>query len=121
MRELSYKDTERKIEVVIYGLEFEISNKIEKLNEVEISEKAKTDDKIIEKVIDDILGEGAVKKINEQRVKDGYEAMNLDVQTQVLNWIINQYTEVVLFPVNKTVNKLNNYRRRNKRDRYRRY
>lgn len=125
MKELSYKDTEREIEVKIYGLDFKINDSIEKINAEEIEEKAKSDDKIIEKIIDDILGKDACKKINEQRKKDGYEEMNIDIQTQVLNWIINQYTEEVLKPVKKTINNLeqnNRYYRRNKfKNRYRRY
>lgn len=126
MRELSYKDTEREIEVKIFDLEFKISNKIEKINTEEIQKQAETDEKIIEKIIDDILGKDATKKINEKRVQDGYEVMSLDVQTQVLNWIIRQYTEEVLKPVENTVNniqKYNNDYRRNRKfnNRYRRY
>ena len=126
MRELSYKDTEREIEVKIFDLEFKISNKIEKINTEEIQKQAETDEKIIEKIIDDILGENATKKINEKRVQDGYEVMSLDEQTQVLNWIIIQYTEEVLKPVENTVNNIqkysNDYRRNRKfNNRYRRY
>lgn len=126
MRELSYKDTEREIEVKIFDLKFKISNKIEKINTEEIQKQAETDEKIIEKIIDDILGENATKKINEKRVQDGYKVMSLDVQTQVLNWIIRQYTEEVLKPVENTVNNIqkysNDYRRNRKfNNRYRRY
>ena len=126
MRELSYKDTEREIEVKIFDLEFKISNKIEKINTEEIQKQAETDEKIIEKIIDDILGENATKKINEKLVQDGYEVMSLDEQTQVLNWIIIQYTEEVLKPVENTVNNIqkysNDYRRNRKfNNRYRRY
>ena len=126
MRELSYKDIKREIEVKIFDLEFKISNKIEKINTEEIQKQAETDEKIIEKIIDDILGENATKKINEKRVQDGYEVMSLDVQTQVLNWIIRQYTEEVLKPVENTVNNIqkysNDYRRNRKfSNRYRRY
>ena len=126
MRELSYKDIKREIEVKIFDLEFKISNKIEKINTEEIQKQAETDEKIIEKIIDDILGENATKKINEKLVQDGYEVMSLDEQTQVLNWIIIQYTEEVLKPVENTVNNIqkysNDYRRNRKfNNRYRRY
>ena len=52
--------------------------------------------------------------------------MSLDEQTQVLNWIIIQYTEEVLKPVENTVNNIqkysNDYRRNRKfNNRYRRY
>lgn len=123
MRELSYKDTERDIEVKIFGLDFKISNKIEKLNTEEIQKNAETDVKAIEKIIDEILGQDATKKINEKRVSDGYEAMSIDVQTQVLNFLIEQYTKEVLNPLNKTVNNIQNrnYRNRKYNNRYRRY
>lgn len=123
MRELSYKDTERDIEVKIFGLDFKISNKIEKLNTEEIQKNAETDEKAIEKIIDEILGQDATKKINEKRVSDGYEAMSIDVQTQVLNFLIEQYTKEVLNPLNKTVNNIQNrnYRNRKYNNRYRRY
>lgn len=122
MRELSYKDTERDINIKIFDLEFKISNKIEKLNVEEIKKQAETDEKVIENIIDDILGQDATKKINEKRVSDGYEEMSLDVQTQVLNWIIQTYSEEVLRPMRRTVNNMENYKRGRKlNNRYRRY
>ncbi len=126
MRELSYKDIKREIEVKIFDLEFKISNKIEKINTEKMQKQAETDEKIIEKTIDDILGENATKKINEKLVQDGYEVMSLDEQTQVLNWIIIQYAEEVLKPIENTVNNIqkysNDYRRNRKfNNRYRRY
>ena len=122
MRELSYKDTERDINIKIFDLEFKISNKIEKLNVEEIRKQAETDEKVIENIIYDILGENATKKINEKRVSDGYEEMSLDVQTQVLNWIIQTYSEEVLRPMRRTVNNMENYKRGRKfNNRYRRY
>ena len=122
MRELSYKDTERDINIKIFDLEFKISNKIEKLNVEEIRKQAETDEKVIENIIDDILGENATKKINKKRVSDGYEEMSLDVQTQVLNWIIQTYSEEVLRPMRRTVNNMENYKRGRKfNNRYRRY
>ena len=122
MRELSYKDTERDINIKIFDLEFKISNKIEKLNVEEIKKQAETDEKVIENIIDNILGQDATKKINEKRVSDGYEEMSLDVQTQVLNWIIQAYSEEVLRPIRRTVNNMENYKRGRKlNNRYRRY
>lgn len=126
MKELSYKDTERDIEVKIFGLDFKISNEIEKLNVEEIEKQAEIDEKIVEKIIDDILGKDATKKINEKRVADGYEEMNINIQTQVLSWLFQQYMSEVLKPINNTVNSLKNYDRRYKRNRnynnrYRRY
>lgn len=122
MRELSYKDTERDINIKIFDLEFKISNKIEKLNVEEIKKQAETNEKVIENIIDNILGQDATKKINEKRVSDGYEEMSLDVQTQVLNWIIQTYSEEVLRPIRRTVNNMENYKRGRKlNNRYRRY
>ena len=52
--------------------------------------------------------------------------MNINIQTQVLSWLFQQYMSEVLKPINNTVNSLKNYDRRYKRNRnynnrYRRY
>lgn len=124
MNELSYKETDREIKVKIFGLDFNIKDEIEKIRVEDIENEVENDEKIVEKVIDKILGENATKTINEKREKDGYKAMSLDVQTQVLNWIIQQYATEVLKPLKKTVGGLQNNkfkRGRNYNNRYRRY
>ena len=84
-----YKDTDRKIEIELYGLVFEINkdrilNKdIEKINE--------NDEEAIEKEIEDIIGSGSVEKINNKRVSDGYNKMTLDVEIAVLTCIYKTY------------------------------
>ncbi len=84
-----YEDTDRKIEIELYGLVFEINkdrilNKdIEKINE--------NDEEAIEKEIEDIIGSGSVEKINNKRVSDGYNKMTLDVEIAVLTCIYKTY------------------------------
>ena len=67
---IGYENTDKKIEIEIYGLKFEIKN-VEKIKDYENIE----DDDLngLEKVIETLLGEGAINKLNEQRKKDGYE------------------------------------------------
>jgi len=84
-----YEDTDRKIEIELYGLVFEINkdrilNKdIEKINE--------NDEEAIEKEIEDIIGSGSVEKINNKRLSDGYNKMTLDVEIAVLTCIYKTY------------------------------
>ena len=124
MRELSYNDVKKDIEVVIFGIKFKVSNKIEKINEQEILEKTKDNENVVEEIINEILGDNAIEKINNKLIEEGHEKMDLNIQTKVLNWTLNQYADELLSPINETVNKMQNYNRnyrRNKRNRYRRY
>ena len=67
---IGYENTDKKIEIEIYGLKFEIKN-VEKIKDYENIE----DDDLngLEKVIETLLGENSINKLNEQRKKDGYE------------------------------------------------
>lgn len=130
MRSLSYKDTDKTIEVEIYGLIFEIRDSIEDLDIKAITKQADNDDNIIINVINDILGQGAVDKINEKRKIDGYENMNLQTQIGILSFVVQTYTEEIIKPINKASNSIDeiNYRKYNRnqrnrkhKDRYRRY
>jgi len=84
-----YEDTDRKIEIELYGLVFEINKErilnkdIEKINE--------NDEEAIEKEIEDIIGSGSVEKINNKRLSDGYNKMTLDVEIAVLTCIYKTY------------------------------
>lgn len=124
MKTLSYKDTDKDIEVEIYDLKFRIGNKIEDLDIGEINKKAKENEDIVKDIIDDILGTGSVEKINAKRKDDGYEVMSLQVQMGILTFLMQTYIEAVMKPVNKindTFNRINhrnnysrNYRRNNR-------
>lgn len=123
MRELTYKDTENSVEIVIFGLKFKINNsEIEKLNADEIEKKVNENDKVLEEIIDKILGEGSVSKINEKRKNDGFDEMDVKIEMQVFSFVMEIYAEEILKPINKTVNKFRGYKNNvNKFKNYNRY
>lgn len=113
-----YEDTDKKIEIEIYGLRFEINNL-----DNNSYDKYKNIDKdlgTLEKEIDLILGDGAVGKINAKRISDGYDKMDLNVELALLGCIFEAYTNAItgnLFnkvdsTVNSVVNKMNSYQNR---------
>lgn len=83
-----YEDTDQKIEVDIYGLVFEINKKnivdkdLKDINEAEDT---------IEREIREVIGEDSIEKINNKRLKDGYDEMTLDVEIAVLTCIYKAY------------------------------
>lgn len=83
-----YEDTDQKIEVELFGLVFEINKKniIDKdLNVINEEEDS------IEKEIREVIGQDSIEKINDKRLKDGYEKMTLDVEIAVLTCIYKAY------------------------------
>ena len=125
---LSYKDTDKKIGINIYGLEFEIRPEIETIDTNNI--------KNMEEIIDKILGDGAYKKINEQRIKDGYEEINSQIGLTIISACVNAYVDESIKPMENMIdnaknksNKINNfnkwqrknYNRNYRGNRYRRY
>ena len=84
-----YEDTDKKIEIELYGLIFEI-NKDKILNK-DIKEINRNDEEIVENEIEELIGEDAIEKINKKRNKDGYEKMTLDVEVAVLTCIYKSY------------------------------
>lgn len=131
-----YEDTDKKIEIDLYGIIFQIRNfeSIEKLSSID-----KNSRNTVEEYIEKILGKGSIEKINSKRVSDGYEELDLDIELNILACIMEAYAKNVtnnfLWRITKvaeeieknTKNKLGqnremrrNYNRRN-RNRYRRY
>ena len=83
-----YEDTDKKIEVDLYGLIFEINKRsiVDKdINDI------KEDEDSIEKEIKELIGENSIERINKKRVEDGYEEMTLDVEIAVLTCIYKAY------------------------------
>ena len=123
---LGYENTDKKIEVEIYGIKFEIRN-VDKIKEFENVE----DDDLngLEKMIESLLGQGSIEKLNEQRVKDGYKKMDSSVALNLLVGIrqayINEYTDNIMQPLEKNAERINNFNRRtrkyNRGKRYGRY
>ena len=128
-----YQDTDKKLEIELYGLVFEIKNlsneKIEKFRNInsDLSE--------LERQIEDILGNGSVEKINNKRIADGYDKMGLEVELNILGCIFEAYAKAMtnntIDRVSKSINDINSkveglnnnryQRRNNKYNRYRRY
>jgi hypothetical protein len=121
---IGYENTDKKIEIEIYDLKFEISN-VEKLKEYE---DIKDDDlNGLEKMIEIVLGEGSVQKINEKRLKDGYKEMNSTIALNMLSEIssiyIKEYANKIIEPIHKAYNEMNKYsvKRQNYNNRGKRY
>lgn len=133
-----YEDTDKKIEIEIYGLVFEIKN-LDKRNIEDLRNIDRSLDSV-EKEIENILGKGSVKTLNEKRKKDGYDDMSLDVELAILGCIFETYakatTNNMIEKVTNTVKDLNDkmynlnkgnreqrrYNNRyNNRNKYRRY
>ena len=81
--------SDRNVEVDIYGLNFEMN-----ISEIESVENNK-DNMSIDEQIERILGKNAIEKINNKRLKDGYEELNANAKTTILGFIIETYTRVL--------------------------
>ena len=113
---IGYENTDKKMEIEIYGIKFEIKN-VDKIKEFENVE----DDDLngLEKMIESLLGKGAIEKLNNQREKDGYEKINSTIALNILVGIsqtyINEYTNNIMQPLEKNIDRINNYNRNTKR------
>lgn len=120
---IGYQDTDKKMEVEIYGINFEINSK--ELEEVDTKNINDNLDEIIEK----ILGEGALEKINAKRKEDGHEEADTQVKLTIITFLVETYVNVSISPINnmvdRTSNKYKNIDRKvnniRGRKRYRRY
>lgn len=84
-----YEDTDKKIEVDLYGLIFEINK--ENIVDKDISNIDERNEKNVENEIKELIGEDSIEKINNKRIKDGHEKMTLDVEVAVLTCIYKAY------------------------------
>lgn len=127
-----YEDTDQKIEVNLYGLIFEINK--ENIVEKNISILDSRDELKVEEEIRSLIGQDSIERINEQREKDGYKKMTLDVEMAVLTCIYKAYIETttgdMIDNINASSNNMvmkaqnigKNYNKnRNRYKRYRRY
>lgn len=119
-----YQDTDKKIEIELYDLVFEIKN----LSNDKIEEFRNFDKNLseVERQIEEILGNGTVEKINNKRIADGYDKMGLEVELNILGCIFEAYAKTMtnntidrvsksISDINNKVENLNNnrYQRRN--------
>lgn len=114
-----YEDTDKSIEIDLYGLVFEINN----LDSIEDLEKLdKNDSNVIESQLEKILGSGAIEKINNKRVNDGYKKLDLNIELNILGCIFETYaksmTGNVLGRVKNTVDDINQDMERTNLNRY---
>lgn len=113
---IGYENTDKKIEIEIYGLKFEISN-VEKIKEYENVED--NDLNGLKKMIEVLLGDGAVQKINEQRIKDGYKEIDnkiaLNLLVNISQVYMNDYTNQIMEPFERNVNRISRYNRETRR------
>ena len=84
-----YEDTDRKIEVELYGIVFEINKEV--IVNKDINGLRGSSEINVESEIEDILGKGSIDKLNDKRVFDGYDKMTLDVEIAVLTCIYKAY------------------------------
>lgn len=84
-----YEDTDKKIEVSLYGLIFEINKR--NIIDKDIKNIDKRTENEVEEEIKELIGEDSIKKINSKRINDGYEEMTLDVEVAVLTCIYKAY------------------------------
>ena len=127
----SYEDTDKKNKVELYGIVFEIKLDVKKIEELT---KIKNDISLeeMEKYLDEILGENAVKKINEKRRIDGYKEIDENIALQIFMCVFQAYSEsyignITNYMENSNTKLENQYNRMNrnvnkyKRRNYRRY
>ncbi len=104
-----YEDTDKKLEIELYGLVFEINNfeSVENLEKID-----RNNINVIEAQINKILGDGAVEKINRKRNQDGYKNMDINIELNVLGCIFEVYAKSMLSGVtdkiSNTVNEVEN-------------
>lgn len=85
-----YEDTDKSIEIDLYGLVFEIKN-LDNLTELENLDR--NDSNVIEAQLEKILGNGAIEKINQKRQNDGYKKLDLNIELNILGCIFETYAK----------------------------
>ena len=105
---VGYEDTDKSIEIELYGLDFEINN-LDNIEELESLDR--NNENIIEAQLENILGAGSIEKINRKRVSDGYKKLDLNIELNILGCIFETYaksmSDSVLGRVTKTVDNIN--------------
>ncbi len=107
-----YEDTDKIIEIELYGLVFKIENidsLIKDLKEIENLDK--NDNNVIEAQIENFLGNGAIEKINNKRISDGYKKLDLNIELAILGCIMETCSKSMtgnfLGRISKSVSEIN--------------
>lgn len=108
MKNIDFKDTDRKFKEKIYGIEFEINvNELEKIDTNKVSEETNTND-----ILEKILGEGACEKLNNKREENGYEKLNTNIGLAIIMAIVKDYVEFTINPIDEIANHYNRVEKR---------
>lgn len=98
---IGYEQTDiEKIEIDIYGIRFEIDK--EKILEKDVDRVSNNP----EQELEEVLGAGAVEKINNKRIADGHNKMSIDVAVKVLSFVYARYVEAVTDPLIDNINEV---------------
>ena len=96
---IGYEQTELdKMEIDIYGIRFEINR--EKILEKDVNNVSNDP----EKELYEVLGAGAVEKINNKRIADGYKKMTIDVAVKILSFVYARFVEATTNPLIDNIN-----------------
>lgn len=104
-----YEDTDKKLEIELYGIVFEINNldNVKKLENID-----RNNENEIEVQLERVLGRGAIEKINRKRIQDGYKEMDIKIELNVLGFIFETYAKSVtggfIDKISNTINEVNN-------------
>lgn len=90
-----YEDTDKKIEIELYELVFEIKN-LDDSRVKEFENMDRSNKNVIENSIESILGKDCIEKINDKRRKDGYNELTLDIELNILGCIFDAYANSVV-------------------------
>lgn len=126
-----YEDTDRSVEIELYGIVFKIEN-LENIEEIERMDT--NNQEVMETYLEKVLGNGAIERINNKRIKDGYKELDLNIELNILGCIFETYAKSsvnnvlgrvskAVDDIDKDVNGLNNreQRRNYRRNKYRNY
>lgn len=135
IKRFSYEDTDKKIEIELYGIVFEINKEAMLNKDLKDLKNKENNEDLIETELEEVLGKNSIERINNQREKDGYKKMTIDIELSILGFVYQTFIQAsannVLQPIedgqNELQNKIQNfnenrqYRRKNYRKNYRRY
>lgn len=98
-----YEDVYKKIEVEIFGLLFEINK--ERIENQDIKNFDEKDEDVVKRKIEEIIGEGAIEKLNNKAISDGHKTMALAEEVKVLTFL---YTTYMNFTANGMIEDITN-------------
>lgn len=109
MYKLNYEQTDKKIEIEIFGIKFDLPKITQEMQAdlQKIVEDKNNDFNIHVVVIDRFLGEGSFEKINQKRFADGYAELDLLGSTQVVCFVQEIITKEIDKVTKTSTNKIN--------------